>query len=365
VLLYDGDMKHMQVTRISFDPYNHNRIYVGTRDLGIILSTDSGKTWSTIPYTNRILYITNFFFKPRGDTVIVSSYGRGLWQIHTRISLIPFAAERFCRGSRCNFRKIPDLEPLTIPINWLDKDVTIFLNGRINGLILSGTEIKKISVTPGTTFKRFLRRSEDYCELNIVENEQGGEGFNDLKGGLATLSKGEIIKGVILKENQLIGIITGQEEFKDEENKEFEDGNITPDEAEFTHVRSVGHESKAKKTDTGSKNPYLFIRTSIPIMGTRVVGRDGITNLFATGFKFKSNANNHVKIMIDSQVISKKVKVMQNGNVEYQLRIPTDLLYGEHTVKIVQKVNRKSITASGSIVKAAIDDIDENMEKEN
>jgi BNR/Asp-box repeat len=117
VLLYDGHVKRMQVTRISFDPYNRNRIYVGTRDLGVILSTDGGKTWSTIPYTNTILYITNFFFKPRGDTVIVSSYGRGLWQIHTRVSLIPFAAERFCRGSRCIFRKIPGYDG-NVNIHW-------------------------------------------------------------------------------------------------------------------------------------------------------------------------------------------------------------------------------------------------------
>ena len=354
VLLYDGHMKRMQVTRISFDPYNRNRIYVGTRDLGVILSTDGGKTWSTIPYTNKILYITNFFFKQRGDTVIVSSYGRGLWQIHTRVALMPFAAERFCRGSRCIFRMIPDLDPFLTPIDWLDKDVTIFLNGRINGLILSGAEIKKISITPGTTSKRFIRRTKDYRELDIVENEQDGEGFNELKGNLAALDKGEIIKGVIQKENQLIGIITGQEEFREEENKVFEDGDIISEKEEFMEVSSeVDYKPKVKKTSTGSKNPYLFIRTSIRIMGTRVVGRDGIINLFATGFKFKSKSNSCVKIMIDSKVINEKVKVIQNGNVESQLRIPKEFPYGEHIVKIVQKVNRKAITASGSIVKAS------------
>ena len=66
-------------------------------------------------------------------------------------------------------------------IDWYDKDVTIFLNGRINGLILSDGEIKKITVTPGTTFKRYIGKTKDFRELNIVESEQG-EGFDGLKG---------------------------------------------------------------------------------------------------------------------------------------------------------------------------------------
>ena len=363
ILLYGGNPSLMQVTRISFDPYNRNWIYVGTRDLGIILSTDGGKTWSTIPDTNRILYITNFVFGPRGDTVIVSSYGRGLWKIGTRVTLIPFAVERFCRGGRCNFRRILDLEPFLTPIDWRDKDVTIFLNGRINGLILSGEEITKISVTPGTTYKRYIGKTKDFSELNIVESEQG-EGFDGLKGCLAAIDNGEMMKGVILKQNEIIGIISGKGEFKEEENK-VEEVDIIPTKGEFKEGKNdPDFKSKDKKRISKSKNPYLFIRTSIRNMGTRVVGRDGIINLFATGFKFKSKANSHVKIMIDSQVINKKVKVMQNGNVESQLRISNEFPYGEHIVKIVQKVNRKAITASGSIVKVSIDDI-ENMGKEN
>ena len=60
LLLYDGHPTRLQVTRISFDPYNADRIYVGTRDAGVILSTDGGKTWSTIPNSNRILSLQTF-----------------------------------------------------------------------------------------------------------------------------------------------------------------------------------------------------------------------------------------------------------------------------------------------------------------
>ena len=367
ILLYGGNVWYMQVTAIAFDPYNSNRIYVGTRDLGVILSTDAGKSWSTIPYTNMILYITNFFFGPRGDTVTVSSYGRGLWKIFHNTVVSPFPWEIYCRGARdCMFRfPFAARPPVYETINWHDNDVIIFLHGRINGLILSGRKIKKISVTPGSTFKRYLGKTIDYSELSIVESEQG-EGFDGLKGCLAAIHNGEIIKGVILKENELFGIISGKREFKEQENKSVEEEvKIITTEGDFKNRENEpDYKFKDKKRRIRSKNPYLFIRTSIRIMGTRVVGMDGIISLFATGFKFIPKTNSHVKIMIGSQVINKKVRVMQNGNVESQIRIPKELTNGEHIVKIVQKINRKVITASGSIVKASIDD-NKDMQNEN
>lgn len=71
---------HMQVTHIGFDPYDGNRILVGTRDAGIMQSTDRGETWSKIGGSERALYVTGFFFEPNSD-VIVSTYGRGLFRL--------------------------------------------------------------------------------------------------------------------------------------------------------------------------------------------------------------------------------------------------------------------------------------------
>jgi hypothetical protein len=66
--------------------------------------------------------------------------------------------------------------------------------------------------------------------------------------------------------------------------------------------------------------------------------------------------------MIDSKVIDKSAKVMQDGNVRFQLKVSEELLYGLHFAEIIQKVNRKVISAGGRFVRAAIDDIDENAE---
>jgi dienelactone hydrolase len=129
-----------------------------------------------------------------------------------------FPYELYCKED-CIFRDPTDPEVLKDPIDWLlDKeDVTIFLKGKINGLVLShdSKEIRMITVSPGTISKRYKNKAIESNELSIIESEQG-EGFDELKGCLAALQNGEIIKGIILKQNEVAGIISGKEEFKEE-----------------------------------------------------------------------------------------------------------------------------------------------------
>ncbi|HYE27747.1 MAG TPA: hypothetical protein VEA61_05885 [Allosphingosinicella sp.] len=78
--MYDLDGYHMQVTKIAFDPYRRGRILVGTRDAGVICTTDNGKTWRTITNSGRISYVTGFHFYPNGAAHI-ASWGHGLWYL--------------------------------------------------------------------------------------------------------------------------------------------------------------------------------------------------------------------------------------------------------------------------------------------
>ena len=78
VRLYDGGPYSMGITEIAFDPYRPGRILVGTRETGIVCTNDNGRTWGTIPRSQRALYVTGFQFRPDGS-VMVSTYGRGLW----------------------------------------------------------------------------------------------------------------------------------------------------------------------------------------------------------------------------------------------------------------------------------------------
>lgn len=60
-----------------------------------------------------------------------------------------------------------------------------------------------------------MDKTKEHDDLNIIECEKG-EGFDELKGCLAALQNGEIIKGIILKQNEVVGVISGKEEFKEE-----------------------------------------------------------------------------------------------------------------------------------------------------
>jgi hypothetical protein len=356
VLLYGGDNYRMQVTKISFDPYNRNRILVGTRDLGIIFSEDGGGTWSTLPGSEVLSYITNFFFK-HSNIARASSYGRGLWRIdfNSYAESVPF--DFICKGD-CTFR-FPDKEdtwkdaPFDNPDDpfWIDKDVSIFFNGQVNGLVLSGLEIKLMTVTPETTFKRFIRRSDDYEELDVIESDKG-EGFDQLIGCLAALNNGEIIKGIIQKENKIVGIISGKEKFKQPEKKSKQTGK---------QYKLVG-DSAGMHSKSESAEPYLFVSTSIPIAGEPVLGGDKIVHLFGRGF-MTHDQDSYTTILVDGKTIEENLKISEDGSIESELKIPDILSIGKHSIKIVQKVQENDFSASASFVKAIIEDFEEKDRK--
>jgi hypothetical protein len=154
-----------------------------------------------------------------------------------------------------------------------------------------------------------------------------------LNGCLATLQNGGIIKGVILKENEIISIISGKQEF----------------------MEPVDEPSPNEPSPNA---PNLFIATSIPITGLPVLGSDRIIHVFATGFKFDPTGNNLVRIMIDEQINNQRPKVMQDGTVKFQVKVPEQLSECEHIIKVIQEVDNNMLMVSGTFIKAVIDEID-------
>lgn len=71
----------MQVHAIAFDPDNRSHIVVGTEAAGLIESFDGGASWNTVGLSNQVTAVSGFFFKD-DNSIIVATYGRGLWRIH-------------------------------------------------------------------------------------------------------------------------------------------------------------------------------------------------------------------------------------------------------------------------------------------
>jgi photosystem II stability/assembly factor-like uncharacterized protein len=69
-----------QFSCIGFDPDCSDHILVGTQQAGIFVTYNHGKTWGKIYGTEKLPYVSSFFF-PGGNRVIISTYGRGLWSL--------------------------------------------------------------------------------------------------------------------------------------------------------------------------------------------------------------------------------------------------------------------------------------------
>ena len=180
LLLYDDFAGRMQVTHIAFDPYNRNRIFIGTKDAGVIVSEDRGATWEAVAGSEALLYISGVFVF-RDNRVAVSTYGRGLWTIDFGARLEPFDPER--HGVRPGtIRRPGDAEPLPGPIDWGRMDVTIFSDGRVNGLALGPDDtVMGITVTPGTVATRYLAGEPSRPPV-VAENAS-----SDVRGALGGL----------------------------------------------------------------------------------------------------------------------------------------------------------------------------------
>ncbi|MDP3150033.1 MAG: hypothetical protein Q8N83_13000 [Ignavibacteria bacterium] len=335
LLLYGNHPYLMQVTEIAFDPYNPSRILVGTRDAGIIMSEDGGNSWSTIPYSENITYITGFFFK-RDNTVIVSSYGRGLWKLTLPSNELTIPYNLYCLGS-CIHRSPFDDRILPDPADWNSRNIILFYNGRVNGIALSDGKIKMLTVTPGTYYKSFLGNAAEDIQPYFKESKTG-VGFSDLKGCVIAEENKEIIKGIIFEGEKIAGIISGYEEFN-EELKQFPKEYV--------------------KEDISEPNlPYLSLSTTLPSSGTPVVGEDGIVNIEARNFIYNSKTASSVYILLDENTIEKRYPIRKDGVVKYQVKVSAELGLGKHTIKLVQNINGNNIYADGEFIKSAIDNFE-------
>ena len=211
LMMYD-DEGHMQVTHIAFDPFNSNRILVGTRDAGIMYSTDHGARWRKIGISERALYVTGFAFKSSGWPVYASTYGRGLWKL-TRLIILPLPYPNLCQLIRCEvrpllFESVSD----STTINWNTRDVVVFTGGHANGIVLSGGALKSVSVTPGTETWRYNPTGKDGPDVTPIESEKG-LGFAGLKGPLAAAEKQQVVNAIIFEGGKPAAVITSGGDF--------------------------------------------------------------------------------------------------------------------------------------------------------
>jgi hypothetical protein len=68
-----------QLSVIGFDPDVPGHVLVGTVEAGVFSSCNNGTTWAKIQHSELLPNVSSFYFDGH-NTVIISTYGRGLWK---------------------------------------------------------------------------------------------------------------------------------------------------------------------------------------------------------------------------------------------------------------------------------------------
>jgi hypothetical protein len=351
LLMEDGSPYRTQVTHIAWDPHWPGRVLVGTRDAGVIYS--QAGAWQRFPGSASMRYVTGFFCQPN-NTIVGSTYGRGLWTIDFRISFRRFPYKRYCRLP-CRiwpwdrFRWLPD------PPDWRELDVAVFLGGHVNGLVLEGQRLAALSVTPGTTFQRWVgpraaSSGQSVEPLDIVESE-GGWGFKAVPGPLAAVRAGHVVTGVILDGGGRIwGILSAKVAFQPSKRR----SGVSP--------LRPGGEEVADTSKRERARPYVTLSTNLAMPGLPVVGADGVLHVLVRDVG--ADLVPALELRVDGEVVSERMMIERRtgekeGQLLVRLVLPESLPKGEHGLEVVDRSQRGKTLARASFVTAEIDDFDE------
>lgn len=206
----------VQVSNISFDPDGYGRILVGTVQAGIFLSCDNGNSWGKIYGSEKIPNISSFYFAS-DNKVIVSSYGRGLWELDIS------ECDRRVNTDITNFQRA---EPLIYwldtytPINQVHSPITcpycgyyVTKNGDITKVDISKeNELISIAVTNGS-IKGFTHETKviDSLPFTVTTSQGNFDVGNDEKLS-ALIQNGYKVKGVLVEGKIFKGLIMSKED---------------------------------------------------------------------------------------------------------------------------------------------------------
>lgn len=326
LLMYDADPYHMQVTEIAFSPYESNLILVGTRDAGVVYSDDRGNTWHSLAGSSAMKYITGFFFT-RAGSVVVSTYGRGLWTMDMRLRRRELPTPNICgfNYGLCIFRMPPDPRINYIrDVSWKELDVLLVLGGSVNGAGFNNDLTPYVSVTPGATYRYYTPLDGDAPD---VFESVDGSGFGDDAFVAALFENQEVITGVVFQQGKVVGYLT----------------NTQPFPADFEPMAPIEVADLPADQPAAGK-PYLSLTTSVP-GSAGMVRTGGEVVLAGTGF-----ARGRVELLLDGAPIG-RVKVKGKGRFSYKLVVGEELARGRHLLEAVQKRRSGERRAAATFVK--------------
>lgn len=306
------------VSAIARDPDTPCHLLVGTRQNGVIRSTDGGQSWKRLQRSGRIPNVSSFFFaSPR--RVLVSSYGRGLWRLNlspapatcSPITLPPAPGPAGLEILDGVHGRIPFQGP-SDPAVCPTCSVVLVSWGELSDVRMDGGDVREIAVSGG-----FLRRVDslgrplDLPWPVVLEPVARVTRAREEPAALAQVRKLRLpLRGLVV------------------------DG---------THLRAaiVGH---AQDVAAGVDAPRLRIEGNGSIAGDPNVEPGGRVVAIGTGFEPEGTA---VTLRLDGELVGEKVPVDARGSFRAEILVARSP--GAHILEAVQADTRALRATRGAL----------------
>ncbi|MBN1274621.1 MAG: hypothetical protein JXB26_20360 [Candidatus Aminicenantes bacterium] len=318
-----------QVSNIAFDPEDKSHILIGTRQNGVIRSTDGGATWKSVYNTSVYSNISSFFFA-NSQTAICSSYGNGLFELKfeeensstKKSSTQPIYKDPIYHDANRRFSN--KFENINDPLPCIRCFFIYAKKGKFNDIKLNEKkEIVSVVLSSGEIGAVNNLREEVDPEMPIEYSDRLGEfSGNEL---LNEIVKNNLsIKGLIVFENYLKAVITYEDE-------------LTP--YHLPMPKEMG--------------PHIVIESEKELQGTPIIKPMERILLKAIGFRSPITSF-PIELFIDDKPFAADIEIDKNGI--FNIPILVNLPPGPHKITIVQKVDETEISDVVMINVVAIED---------
>jgi photosystem II stability/assembly factor-like uncharacterized protein len=288
---------------VSFSPDDPNTVAVGTWQGGIMLSGDRGATWSKIPGSEQVTYITSFDWRTPSDAII-STYGRGLWRLKWTVIIPWLEFEHLCYLP-CLIDPFIDKGD---PAEKYTEGILVF-NGRVQGARVSQGVLQELLVSPGSSVA-FVSDAKEIHNIKITETTKR-IGFANVAGlARAPGNDYQTIGFMLGKKGNIRGTVFSQQPLSMLDAQE----------------RQSNEERVGSEKSPIADQPYVRITTGRNEAGNAVVAGSRI-QLAGKGFR----PGTQITIALDGRIVE-KVGIAENG--EFSVTMPAPQQVGLHRATV-------------------------------
>jgi hypothetical protein len=291
---------------IGFDPMNSCHLLVGTTQSGVIRSTDGGRSWSQIRNTRQITNISSFYF-PTAGSIVVSTYGRGLWRLRLNRNLQP-CEQPDLPVVELEGPTLRDLETdISVPFEGVGRPplcpqcrLVVVRHGQISSLEFEGSRLAQIAITGGSIHELDSEGRPLPASVPNIYAPRTAR-LTDRSEVLQVAKDLPPIKGLVLEQGVVRGLISADVELP-------------------VQVAAT---------------PYVRVLSSDMAAGVPRIGREGKVVVFGEGFVPGTALPRLVTLRIGEDVVARDVAVDGEGRFRRELELA--LLPGDYAITAEQR----------------------------